>query len=345
VLAGAACRNLQIHHNLIENSRHAIAGGGYWPSVYIDVFDNVAKRTSNLAFDCHEPCFFWTWSRNKAERVTGGFIIRGQYVTLDDNEIYDSSSEAVLVFAYDGVTEQRGIKVRGTRVHRSHQGIVVDGLNQGGTTADNKKYDVEVSGSRISGIYLTAGSSLLVRHFDGAIVKDNLLTNTPAAAIDVRGLSSGSPSSNLHLSGNTIRASTTRALKAQYVDNVHGDLGVIVDSPDTGAQFDTCNRVNLGPSLIRTVRLNGAEFLTCTNVNLSGWHVTDAYGSTVDCVSFTACTTVGVIGGLFQGGRAAVRTVTTDYVRVASNDVHQCASGTKVNNDASAVNKSVINNL
>jgi hypothetical protein len=64
------------------------------------------QRSSDAAYDCHESCFYWTFTKNVAVGVASGFIIRGQYITVDGNEITDSLGRA-----YRASTFRRGHRI------------------------------------------------------------------------------------------------------------------------------------------------------------------------------------------------------------------------------------------
>lgn len=338
-------RFVKVKNNYLSNCRHFIAGGGYWPASYVDIIDNNGQESSDAGFDCHEPTYYWTFARNRAVSVNGGFTIRGQYITVEDNEIFDSTGFAIQAFAYDGVNEQRQIKINRNKITRASQGILLEGLNKGGSTVDQWKYDCEIVGNRLINIYGSGASTILARHFNRLLIADNHNDDSPTTTIDCRGLAVGTPSKHLVIRGNTLRDSPLQALQAQYVDDISGNIGHIIEAVDRGVKFDTCNRIEVSGLYIRTCRLSGVEVISCTNVGITGSMITDVTNTGVDGINFTSCNTVRVVGCTFATQRAAVKTVTTNYVVVTGNDVHQCVAGTKVNLDASAVNVVNTNNL
>lgn len=338
-------RYITIDGNYIENCRHFVAGGGYWPTVHVDVINNVGFKASDAGFDCHEPSYYWTFSRNRSIAAAGGITIRGQHINVEDNVVQDSTSFGIQAFAWDGVNEQRQIRINRNRIVRASQGILLEGLNKGGSTVDQWKYDCEIVGNRLISIYGSSTSTILARHFNRLLVADNQCDSTPTTAIDCRGLASGTPSRYLTVRGNIVRASPLQGLLVTFVDDVGGNVGQIIESVDRGVRFDTCNRVEINGLVVRNARLSGVDVVSCTNVGFTGGMITDITNTGVDGINFNLCTTVRVVGCTFQTQRAAVKTTSTNYVIVSNNDVHQCASGTKVNLDASAVNVVNVNNL
>lgn len=213
-------RHITIDGNRFDNCRHFVAGGGYWPAVFIDVTDNHGTRASNYGYDCHEAAYYWRFAGNTATGCAGGFVIRGQYVTVDGNTVTDTSGRGVFCYTYDGVNEQVGLVITRNRIRSAAAGIVVDGLGAG-SSVDSLKSNVTISGNVLRDI--GSGTAIFLRHFANAVVNDNDVRSVAATSgIRCDGLSGTTPGTSLTLNGNTVRSVTGASSSCVRVADVTG---------------------------------------------------------------------------------------------------------------------------
>jgi hypothetical protein len=92
-------RNSLAVSNYFRNCRHAFAAGADICSILCVVADNWADYCglSTEAFDCHEPCFWYTFRGNVANGGSGGFGIRGQHTRILDNKVFGVDGAGVRV--------------------------------------------------------------------------------------------------------------------------------------------------------------------------------------------------------------------------------------------------------
>lgn len=335
-----ASRHCVVEDNHFHNCRHFVAGGGFWPAAFIDVKGNQGQNASDAAYDCHEPCFYWTFTKNIAVGVSSGFAIRGQYVTLDGNMVTDSQGRAYRSSTFDGVTEQRGIRMVNNRASHCTFGLEVDG-QAAGAEPNCLKIDVEIVGN----ILRDCGSdSILLRHFDGAKVNGNNVIGSTSHAVLILGLS-GTQSKYLECNENKVRDAGADAIKIQFVDDLQIVGGQLINTFTTGVEMLTCNRTLISGLTIRTYNSNGI-FVSAGSVHaVTGPNITGGTGATFDCLRFSATSQVAVSGGYFAGPRYGVYSTTTDKVIITGVNAYDSvgSAGVKVSSDATT--KVVANNL
>ncbi|GAB3875254.1 glycosyl hydrolase family 28-related protein [Terrabacter terrigena] len=326
-----ASKHCIVEDNHFYNCRHFVAGGGFWPPAYVDVKGNQGQRASDAAYDCHEPCFYWTFTKNTAVGVASGFIVRGQYVTVEENEVTDSTGRAYRAATFDGVTEQRGIRFINNKATSTVYGIEVDG-QAAGAEPNCLKYDVEIRGNYLR----SAGANpILLRHFEGAKVTGNDVMGSTSHALLILGLS-GNQSKNLDASDNKVRDAALDSIKVQYVDDLSIDGGLLLNSGTRGIELLNCNRTRLSGVSIRVHPQDGV-FISGGSVHaVSGMHITGGVGATYDCLRFSGTSQASVRGGYHAGPRYAVYATTSDKVVVTGVNAYDSvgSAGVKVNSDA-----------
>ena len=330
--------------NVLYDCRHFVSGGGAWPAAHVDVVGNYGTRSSGIAFDCHEPTLHWTFRGNTAVGVAGGFIIRGQHITLDGNTITNTPGSAINCYTWEGVNEQVGLRVVNNRITRCGSGITIDG--QSGTNASESiKRDVIVSGNTIRDASYVG---MRVRHFDGATVTSNTVTGVPdGEGIQILGLSAATPSTGLTMSDCQVAGVTGAGYNGISVTDV------------TYAQLSACKVNGATAQAIMVTRCFDTAVNGCQahQGNFSGLRIdqgarlvvhggtfTDAVAATGDGVRVTNSSDVTVTGVVARNNRHGVYITGTDYVIATGINGRQNASSS-VTVNADAVNKVVANNL
>ena len=286
---------------------------------------------------------WWTFEGNTSvSGAAGGFIIRGQHITVKDNRVFDTPGFAIKAATFDGVTEQRGITVSGNRVVRAGFGMSVDGQAAGGEP-NSLKYNVQINGNYL----LDAGPNpILLRHFDGAEVHGNTVVGSSAGgtshAIYILGIS-GTQSTSLTMVGNHVRDSGASAIRVTLVDDVSITGGVCAAPGANGIDLTTCNRTSVSGVEIRTPGQNGILLSGGSVHNLSGATVSGGAGSTFDALRVTGTSDVTVAGGYYASARWAIFSTTTDYVSITGVNARAAFNAGRISVDAT--NKSVVNNL
>lgn len=320
------------------NCRHFVAGGGYWPPLFIDIVNNHGERASNAGFDCHESTFHWTFRNNSSVGTAIGFIVRGQHIVLEGNTAVDSTGPGIKVRSFDGVTEQRGIRLIGNKVHNCVGGIEVDGITLAGEP-NSLKIGPEIIGNKL----LNCGANpILLRHFQDAIVSNNKVDTSTSHAILILGLS-GTQSTGLVGVGNIVKNAGADGVKIQYVDDITLSAWEILNSTTNGMEILACNRVEASVLHVGVTAQNGFFIDATTKASFNGCHASGGTGATYDGMRVTGSTDITVNGGYYASLRNAIYTTTTDYVIVQGVNGRGATSGTKINVDAA--NKAVGNNL
>ena len=330
-------RHIAVEDSYFYDCRHFVAGGGAWPPAFVDVKGNDGQRASSAGYDCHEPCHYWTFDGNTVEGATHGFYLRGQYITARNNEISDCSGEAFAVHTFDGVQEQRGIRVIDNTANRTGYGLSV---GRTGSEYEYVSYDVEVTGNK----FTDCGTNpIRLRNFIGAKVGGNTINGGAGHSIRLEGASSTVRSSKLTMWANDINGAAQCAYDLRYID----DINLVGGTADTPGQYPLqmtdCNDTitsafkgiagGYGGIFISggaRHQVNGCEMRCSTNAGIA------------DGVRADASADVTVIGGIYAQARWAVWTTNTDGVIVQLVNARNSGSKIKVDN---ATSQSVSNNL
>lgn len=331
-------RHCLVTGNSYHNCRHFVAGGGEWAAAFVDVINNQGSRSIAAGFDCHESTLYWKFVRNVATGVATGFIIRGQHITVDGNEVVEASGEALRVSTWDGVTEQRGIRLTDNVFRRCRSGIFVEGRAAGAEPAC-VKIDLQITGNEV---HNATGPGIFVSNFTNALVAMNLVKSPTAEGIRCDGIS-GSPSTGLSLSGNRVVSAGSKAVLVQNVNNVEVNGGTITTPATYGLEFTACNRTTTtGVTVIEPgqygVFVNGGA----THA-LNGVHASGGTTSGWDALRVVGSTNVSVNGGYYASARWAIYSTTTSNVIVNGVNARDTFQAARISVDAA--NQVVANNL
>lgn len=353
-------RHLKLSNNQFYNCKHFIAGGGRWPTVFVDVRENHGTYSFGAAYEGHESTFYWKFTGNTAVDVFSGILARGQYITVENNEVVNCETHAYKADTWDHVTEQRGIKfINNVAIRATMGGLWVDGgpdaagglvwTDAGYTTDPNGAYkdvnapclkiDVEVKGNT----FTDCGSNpLLVRHFQGATVENNNVngsTGSTAHGIYILGLS-GTQSNRAIVAGNTIRDTGADGIRYEYVDGITHTGGAINGTTQHGINVQTCNRTNFSGATVRTPGWAGIQIVGGVGHAISTPYISGGGNASYDGVRVSGAAHASVNGGYIASARWAVYTTTTDYVIVSGVDAKDSVQAGKISVDAT--NKVVV---
>lgn len=336
-------RNIRVGKNNFYNCRHFVAGGGFWPAVFVDIHHNQGERSSDAAYDCHESTLYWTFTKNMADGVASGFIVRGQYITIDGNKITNSLGRAYRAATFDLVTEQRGIRFINNEATNCVYGLEMDG-QAAGAEPNCLKIDCNISRN----ILRDCGPNpILLRHFQNVKMDDNEIYGSTNHAILCLGLAIGTPSTGLKMRGCQVTDSGLDSIKVQFVDDVMIDTPIITNAGSSGIEMLTCNRTMITNHQIRTYQQNGIFVSAGAVHSISGGIVTgqNPLSTTFDALRFSGTDAVDVSGGYYTGPRYGVNSTTTTNVSVSGVNARDAvgSGGVKINVDAA--NKSVTANL
>ncbi|EJQ77819.1 right-handed parallel beta-helix repeat-containing protein [Bacillus toyonensis] len=333
-----ACRELQIYENTLSNCRHGVAGGGARPSVLIQVFNNKAYGCRiNFAYDCHEPCFYWSFRGNLADGCNGGIVVRGQYIVIDNNDIINSTGKGIRVESYTPVTNQFSITIRNNRIKYCQDiGIDIDGYQ-------SRLREVIVQGNVIDGT-VTKGINLY--NFQSGEVSNNYILNTSGIGIYAGG-TTGSRSSELTMRDNTVNYSASANIYLEFIDRILCSSNKTKNSTTREGLFaSTCNELQIEGGLFRDsftygIYINGGNKHSISNARCSV--TTDSNG---DGVRVLNVTDLSINGGIYDSNpRFGIYISGSNFLVVRGVNARNNSNATKINIDENATNKIVDGNL
>jgi len=330
-------RHIAVEDNYFYDNRHHVAGGGVWPPAFVDVKGNDGQRASSAGYDCHEPCHYWTFESNTTEGSTHGFYLRGQYITARDNTISDCSAEAFAVHTFDGVTEQRGIRVIDNTVNHTVYGISV---GKTGSEVDYASFDVEVTGNKLNDAGI---NPIRLRNFNGAKVGGNTIQGGSGHSIRLEGVSSVVRSSDLTMWANDITGAEWCAYDLRYIDDINL-VGGLADTPGQySLQMTDCTDTVTSAFKGKAGGYGGIFISGGARHQVNGCEMRGSTNAAIaDGVRVDSSADVTVMGGIYGQARWAVWTTLTDGVIVSL--VNARNSGSKIKVD-DATNQFVGNNL
>lgn len=326
-----------------KNVRHGITGGGYWPASYVQIQNCKVYASLNASFDTHESCYYWEFSGNKAYGGSTGFGMRGQFITVKGNEVYDMTLYGYSAQTFDGVTEQREIRFINNRATRcASSGLTFEGSAIGAEPAC-LKIDGEASGNTLTDCGNATSDAMVIRHFDGMRVFKNLIQRAGRNGMYILGLA-GTQSKNLMLGENHIYNAAWSAIDISLVDdiNYHGG-GLLVSPGRFGMNVTTCNHFTYNALTVRTPGYAGVNIAGGTEHTFNGPVIGGGVNASYDAIRVSGSSDVTVVGGKLASARWAFFSSTTEYVTICGVNMRGATSGARYSVDA--VNKAITGNL
>ena len=260
------------------NCRHVVTGGGRLPSLETRVKGVAYDSGKNSwAFDCHEPCFNWTWDV-EAYGCGGGIVLRGsnQRVRIKTENL---ASRSVTVKTFNRVTQQGNIQIAANTdangsgcievisdfqpvnnivIKCNSNDVTFAGVNLDGNATfgiTNVKLDIDVSDTSTQGVF----------------------------AQYVNGITGSAK----------IRGSGSESLDLTNCDNVNLRLDIV--SVADGVQVTNSNNISFSGPQIRSSNGYGILTTNCTDVSCK----TDALETTR--ATYDAWRAVDTVGGKLTG--------------------------------------------
>lgn len=285
-------RDSTISLNIFRRCRHAVSGGNQTISLYCAVIDNVANDSSNHAYDCHEPCFWWSFVGNRASGGSGGIIVRGQHTLVQANVLSDMTSSGIRVRSfYDNSDGLSGTNIVDNVLSRCKGGaILIEG-----TSVFNRVGFSNVSRNQIR--FCSQDSIIVWFGINVSITGNN-----------VRSVASftGSGGSGIRVVGNVENDNVNITINDNDIDRTlrHG----------INAQF--VSGLKLDGNFINRVSVNPISLLGCKKVSVAGGHcIGDQVGNGA-LISLNQCSRVTIGGGIILQG--SIANVTQDGIRAFS---------------------------
>ncbi|EJR88122.1 right-handed parallel beta-helix repeat-containing protein [Bacillus cereus] len=330
-----ACREIQIYENTLSNCRHGIAGGGARPSVLIQVFNNKAYGCRiNFAYDCHEPCFYWSFRGNLADGCKGGIVARGQYIVIDNNDIINSTGKGIRIESYTPVTNQFGITIRNNRIKYCQDiGIDIDGYQ-------SRLREIIVQGNVVDG---TTTKGINLYNFQSGEVSNNYVLNTAGIGI----YAGGNKSNELTMRNNTVNYSNSANVYLESTDRILFTSNKTKNSTTREGLFaSSCNELQIEGGLFRDSYTYGIYINGGTKHSISNARCSVTADSNGDGARISNVTDLSINGGTYDGNpRFGIYISSSNYLVVRGVNARNNSSATKINIDENATNKIVDGNL
>ncbi|AWG44186.1 hypothetical protein BEH_11815 [Priestia filamentosa] len=332
------CRESLVERNTFYNCRHGVAGGGTRPSILAMIQDNKAFGNKlAFPFDCHEPCFYWTFSRNLTDGCYGGFAIRGQYITVDNNLIFNSTGEGIRVESYTAVSSQFGIVITNNRI-KNCAGIGIDLDGYQGRIRESSVKGNTIDGAQTKGIN--------VYNFSNVEVCDNSVINIPNGWGIYAGGTTGNRSSDLVLNNNRVSYTGKALAYLEYIDRSDINGGKYRQSSKEGMYCNSCNELQINGSSFRASTLYGIHIVGGNKHQLSNVRCSLTTDTNGDGMRIESATDVNINGGIIDNNpRFGIYITGSDYVLIKGVNARNNTNATKISVDETAVNKIIEDNF
>ncbi len=350
-----ATRDVTVTAAVFRGCRHAVAGGGTYPSFGARVVGNTvyggrsAAYAANYAFDCHEDCWGWTFERNSVhgDPRTGGLTIRGSFTVVAFNTIRNSGLAGIQVQNLDtGGSYSRGNKILSNIIDTPASA----GISVGGAVA-TPQYAVEVSGNDIQSPGATAG--IYATGVDGLVITRNQIRH--GAAANVNGIylngsaaSAGNRCESVQVAENIITAPTGIGIRCAYTETLNITSNEVAASASQAVNLLSCNGVAVvgGTLEVSAATASGVYIDGSNKVAVSGVtarQTATPTGSSAGVRMLNATADVAVSGGIYSGFATGVLSASpANYITVAGVNARNCTTSVNI---AASANTAAAGNL
>lgn len=298
-----------------SNCRHLVTAGGLIPSLETRVKGTAYDCGSNsTAFDCHEPCFGWTWDV-ECYGGWGGIGLRGseQKVKIKAKGL---GSNAVIVRTYNTTGLQYGIDVDADTDDTGASAVVVNSALQ---PVDGVHIKINARNTTTNGLLLLGNATNLITNIRGFAD----VVNSTQSSVDFRFVSGGKFS---------VR-SRNSAIKGFNCQDSK-DLIVFSDlecSNNYAIDLLRCNNMEITGLKVESSSLYGILSTNCGNIKVTACSVSSA---AANGDAWRAVDTVGAksVGVTYSCQRHAIYSSgTSNKFVVVGNDASAASSATKFN--------------
>lgn len=332
--------------NKFNRCRHPVSGGADIISTYCRVEGNISEDggIGTDGYDCHEPCFWWSFVGNTALGGDGGILIRGQYTTVERNTVIGVEGEGITVKTFDtntdGVSGTRLVENRIERVGGS--GIALEGDSTTQRVKNTTLIGNDIHDAAFFGVYATFvdGLNISAGHMAGL----SSVTGTNGSAVRLTGTASGD-NLNVKINGVSITSTQRHGIHLDYTAGASVSdcdiSGVGVGTSGCSAIYaNTCSAVtvNGGRMAVAATATQGViQADTVNNIVVSGVQITGNAGNAqqdgIRVFSTAGSNTTAIVSACSIGsvGRHGVYTTSTDRVIVTNTDARGASHGTKIN--------------
>ena len=329
-------------HSTFENCRHSVSGGGILPTWFISIHNNHSTNCglSTSDYDCHEPCFYWSFDRNVSiggggtwPDCVGGFLIRGQHISVTNNVIQNAAGKGIRVEGF--TTDTNGISnyvISGNVIESAGSyGIALltttEAIVSEATITNNT-----ISNATLSGIYSIKANDVIIEGNRVNGVSDT--TNGCGIRVTSDAVAN---CKNVNIRGNYLEACTEGGIEIENSQQVTISDNCI-NTTSKPIVITASNAVNVTGNVAHQV--DSANFITCSgnNITIANCMATiAASGESYDFIradgsTNTHLTVIGCQG--FGAYRHGVYTTNyTNYVSVVGCDFVAAENATEINLD------------
>lgn len=341
----AGTRNGQVLNNRFRQCRHPVSGGGYIISMHCLVQGNISEDggIGTDGYDCHEPCFWWTFDGNKAHGGLGGFLVRGQYTKVTNNEVQGVEGDGITVKSFE--TNTSGIS--GTLIaHNKIYNCGGSGIVLEGTSATERVHDTELIGNDVEN---SAFFSVLMECVDGVRVVGGRYrgttdgTGTSGSGIRTDGADTGD-NLNVCISGAMVESQYRHGIHLLYTNNAQiTDCRVV--SPGAGTTSsspvyaESCDDLNVcggiyehtGSSTQGVIHADMCDGLRVANAVLIGASGNE-FQHGIRWYATTGSNSIGAFVGNYvkAAGGHGIYTTESDRILCLGNDVRDATNASKI---------------
>jgi parallel beta-helix repeat protein len=356
VCAASATRNVQVARNSFRNCRHAVAGGGAYPSIATLVTANVVagnradSYTYSAALDCHEDCIGWVFdgnhiSGNNSSTGTQGILVRGSRTRVVNNIINASATYGVYVRNYDSTSSSTGTVISGNVITAARSGgIVVQGL------AGSLQNEIVIANNLIQspqdeGIMLYGTSYAVI---SGNVIRGVTTSGKSGIRLVGTAATSGNQCAQVVISGNIVDTPALHGVRVDYGESVTVTGNRVISAGQHGLYFANSNDITASDNKVSTsgAAYSGVYLTATTKAALAGnttKQLATASGSASGISLLGATTDVSVIGGIYDGFVYGVRSASpADYITVCGVNGRGCTNSVDV---AASANTAAAGNL
>ena len=331
-------------HSTFESCRHSVTGGGVLPTWFISIHNNHSTNCGlgTEDYDCHEPCFYWSFDRNvsiggqgTAPNCKGGFVIRGKHISITNNVVRNAAGKGILVQGF--ITDTNGVNdyvISGNTIESAGSyGIALvtttEAIVSEATITNNTIRD-----TTLSGIYSTKSNDVII---------EGNRVNGVSDASDGCGIRVYSDAvancKNVNIRGNYLEACTEGGIEIENSQQVTISDNCI-NTTSKPIVITTSNGVNITGNVAHQV--DSANFILCSGNNIIIANCMATIAATGESYDFiraagstnTHLTVIGCQG--FGAYRHGVHTTSYDSIIVTGCDVAAAENATEINLDSAS---------
>lgn len=337
VLADDSCKFINIIQNRFEQCRHSVSGGHLANNV--TVRGNQSTSSIDQAYDCHEPCFYWLFDGNFSHGDTGGFNIRGSYVTVSNNIIINPLSVGIHVLPFSDVTQITDINILGNKIINCPTTVIqLDGTL--GTIKNCVISNNIIDGGKFNGI--------LMEFCENIIVSNNNIQNISTTnSYGIYSLGTVSVNNkNIYITNNYIDTIGKYGVFIKFTENIEINNCIVKNCGTSGMNLEESDIIQIVGGEAENNVFVSLLFTNCNDIILNNFIANTTSDVSGKGFRIIGSSDISIIGNLIKNNTSNAMYITTsNNIIVTNNNVRNNTDATKINIDGSATNIINTNNL